>query len=92
MSQARHNGQDVPAKVVGRRVPPPPGIENVEALQKTMIWLREGKPFMPKGVWRFKSFEEADEWKMRMLTRKVDRELLIVEPSGCHGWRSHHKH
>ena len=68
---AHDNGQDVPAKVVGRRRPAKAGIENMAPLQETMMWLREGRASIPRGVWRFKSFEEADEWKMRMLTRKV---------------------
>jgi hypothetical protein len=29
---------------------------------------------VPKGVWRFKSFEEADKWTMEMLTRPWNRE------------------
>lgn len=27
-------------------------------------------PFVPKGVYRFSSHEEADEWLWEMLTRK----------------------
>jgi hypothetical protein len=28
------------------------------------------KPFLPKGVHRFRSFEESEEWTLRMLTRR----------------------
>lgn len=56
-------------KVVGRQ-----GTAKVDALtfdpmQQMVNVLRQGRPFIPKGVWRFKSFKEADEWTMKMLTR-----------------------
>jgi hypothetical protein len=38
-------------------------------MQRMANILRQGRPFIPKGVWRFKSFEEADQWTMKMLTR-----------------------
>ena len=56
-------------KVVGRRKDPSPTLENVRALQGLLRDLRGKNPFLPRGVYRFKSHQEADEWQMRMLTR-----------------------
>lgn len=57
-------------KVVGRRRPNPGGLKNAANFLQLVIELRKGKPFLPKGVYRFKSHEEKDEWTMKMLTRK----------------------
>jgi len=57
-------------KVVGRKGCVQAGLPRADAMQRLVGVLRKGKPFMPKGVFRFKSFEEADAWKLRMLTRR----------------------
>jgi hypothetical protein len=56
-------------KVVGRRGKPKVDVLTFDPMQRMVNVLRQGRPFMPKGVWRFKSFEEAEEWRMKMLTR-----------------------
>jgi hypothetical protein len=56
-------------RVVGRRKDPTPTLENVRALQQLLRELRGKHPFLPKGVYRFKSHQEADEWQMKMLSR-----------------------
>ena len=56
-------------RVVGPRGEPKPTLENVRALQGLLRDLRGKNPFLPKGVYRFKSHEEADAWQMKMLTR-----------------------
>ncbi len=57
-------------KVLGHRREPQPTCENMDAIQKLAVDLRgPGRLFVPKGVYRFKSHEEADEWLMKMLTR-----------------------
>jgi hypothetical protein len=56
-------------KVVGRRREPRPTRENIQAIQKLLLDLRGDQPFLPKGVYRFKTHEEADAWQMKMLTR-----------------------
>ena len=40
-------------------------------LQKSLARIREDAPFprFPKGVFKFRSFEEADAWMMRYLTK-----------------------
>lgn len=40
-------------------------------LQESLARIREDAPFprFPKGVFKFRSFEEADAWTMRYLTK-----------------------
>lgn len=57
-------------KVVGRRREPQPTLENMVAIQKLLLDLRGPRRlFLPKGVYRFKTHEEADAWLTKMLTR-----------------------
>ena len=63
----------LPMKVVGRRGKTKVDVLTFDPMQRMVNELRQGRPFMPKGVWRFKSFEEADEWTMKMLTRPRHR-------------------
>ena len=42
---------------------------DADRLMRTVITLRGSKPFMPKGVYRFRSFEEAQQWAVRMMAR-----------------------
>ena len=56
-------------KVVGRRGKTKVDVVLFDPMQRMANILRQGRPFIPKGVWRFKSFEEADQWTMKMLTR-----------------------
>lgn len=57
-------------KVVGRKSRVQTSLRRADAMQHLLTALRKGKPFMPKGVFRFRSFEEADAWKLKMLTRR----------------------
>lgn len=61
-------------KVVGRQGETKVDVITFDPMQRMVNVLRQGRPFMPKGVWRFKSFEEADQWTMKMLTRPRNRE------------------
>lgn len=56
-------------KVLGKRKEPQPTRENMAAIQKLLLDLRGRRLFLPKGVYRFKTHEEADAWEMKMLTR-----------------------
>jgi hypothetical protein len=53
-------------KIVGRRRVDQrdPG-----ALQRTLAALRRTDAMVPRGVYRFATFEEADEWMTRMIAR-----------------------
>jgi len=59
----------LPMKIVGRQGKPKADVVAIDGMQRAANVLRQGKPFMPKGVFRFKSYKEADEWKLKMLTR-----------------------
>ena len=59
----------MPMKVLGRKGSPKVDAVAVDAMQKLANALRQGRPLVPKGVWRFKSFEEADEWLLRMMAK-----------------------
>jgi hypothetical protein len=56
-------------RVVGRRKEPSGGLVAADNLLHLLRDLRGSRPFVPRGVYRFKSHEEADEWLMKMLTR-----------------------
>lgn len=45
-------------------------ISDVKILLKTIQHLR-GKELVPKGVFRFRSFEEADEWMTKMMVNTL---------------------
>ena len=60
-------------KVVGRRGQTKVDVVTFDPMQRMANVLRQGRPFVPKGVFRFKSFEEADQWMMNMLTRPRNR-------------------
>jgi hypothetical protein len=58
--------------IVGKRRPSKYGQGGVQAadnLLQLVRTLRKGRSLAPRGVYRFKSHEEADEWMMKMLTR-----------------------
>lgn len=58
----------LPMKVVGRRRWAT-GLVASAPLLKLALQLRGRRPFLPKGVHRFRSFEESEEWTLRMLAR-----------------------
>lgn len=60
---------DESMKVIGRRKPGKGGLDSAAGFLKLVISLRNGKPFIPRGVYRFHSHEEKDAWTLRMLTR-----------------------
>ena len=60
-------------KVIGRRKYSLKGkdsLKEVDKLQRLAMELRKGKPFYPGGIYRFKTFEEEDLWRIKILTRK----------------------
>ncbi len=57
-------------KVVGRRAMPSGLRVREQAKAEALAWRQAfPSPFLPKGVYRFRSHEEADEWLWKMLTR-----------------------
>ena len=59
---------ELPMKVVGRRRWAQ-GLAASAPLLRLVLDLRGGKPFLPRGVHRFRSFEESEAWTLRMLAR-----------------------
>jgi hypothetical protein len=57
------------SKVVGRRLPYSGGLAGLQGFFELCLRLRGNRPCLPRGVYRFKSHEEADAWTMKMLTR-----------------------
>ena len=59
----------VKTKTVGRRKQSSGGLMVTDNLLKLVIALRGNKPFYPRGVYKFKSFEEKEAWALKMKTR-----------------------
>ena len=59
-------------KVVSRRVPGARILDDVERLQRALNQLR-GHDLVPRGLYRFSSFEAADEWMMSQIARTAAR-------------------
>jgi hypothetical protein len=62
------DGDEDGVKVVGRRTTAR-GLVATAPLLRLAVDLRGSKPFLPRGVHRFRSFEESEEWTLRMLAR-----------------------
>jgi hypothetical protein len=58
-------------KLVGKRTAPADSFAAGMKLQETALQFHNslGLLLAPRGVYRYKTHEEADEWMMRMLTR-----------------------
>lgn len=63
-------GDELPMKIFGRKGKPKVNLETANGFLKLMRTLRGTRPFIPKGVFRFKTFEEADAWNLQMMTRR----------------------
>lgn len=57
-------------KRVGRRAVAG-GLRQANALLHLVLKLRSSRPFIPKGVHRFRSYEEAQQWSIRMQAGKA---------------------
>jgi hypothetical protein len=58
-------------KVIGRHRRYEKGFsEELNKFFQTVIEFRKDKTFIPKGVFRFKTFEEAEKWRHKMLRGK----------------------
>ena len=64
MRETKEQWDDLPpdAKAVGKRRPPQGGLEFGDGLQRLANEMGQGLVTWPKGVFRFKSHEEADAW------------------------------
>lgn len=64
------NCEEEIGKTVGRRKPMPIDDTDLDSKERKREWHRK-LPLrgVPKGVYRFKTHEEADEWMIKMLAR-----------------------
>ncbi len=62
-------------KSVGRRTAPADPLAFIPGQkEQARQWKKAfGSPHIPRGVFRFKSHEEADAWLMKMITRTTTR-------------------
>ena len=58
-------------KVVGRRKGFDTSPEAAEEWLRTINELRDNAGICPRGVYRFKTFEEADKWMTEMLAESI---------------------
>lgn len=66
------NLEEAPAKVVGRRRPPANtlALTDAQRAENAVAWQRAvGGLRIPRGVYRFRTHEEADAWLWERLTR-----------------------
>ncbi|MBI4429441.1 MAG: hypothetical protein HY562_10020 [Ignavibacteriales bacterium] len=60
-------------KIAGRRR----GLRATSKDANDFLWmivkLRGDKPFIPKGVYRFRSFEESQRWSIKMMARRKNQ-------------------
>jgi hypothetical protein len=64
---AGHHERNI--KILGRRRPASGGLAVTAPLLDLVVDLRRGRPFIPKGVHRFRTFEESAAWSLRMMAR-----------------------
>ena len=65
-------------KVVGKRsFACGSGVEANDGFFRLVSALRGNKPFIPRGVYRFKTFEESDAWQIRMMARTSNHDRRL---------------
>lgn len=65
------NLEETPGKTVGRRNPPADAFAAAMTLQNTLADLNRafGHRFIPRGVYRFRTHQEADAWMWEQLAK-----------------------
>jgi hypothetical protein len=70
MARPLINVEEQVGKVVGRRRPPTRLTVVRDRKAHAVAWKKAfDRPFVPRGVYRFQTHEEADEWMWKMITR-----------------------
>jgi hypothetical protein len=69
--QPEINVEEKIGRTVGKRIKPPTGLSlQVGATEDAIAWRQAfGGVRIPRGVFRFKSHQEADAWLWKMITR-----------------------
>lgn len=52
------------------------GLKNAEGFLELIVKLRGDKPFVKKGVYKFKTFEESQNWMLKQITRNSSQDRL----------------
>lgn len=68
-------------RVVGRRRTWPTSLEDAQRLLKTAWALRGTAGIAPRGLYRFRTFEEADVWMKRMIAQTYARQRSTTSPA-----------
>ena len=73
----------LPSKVVGRRREGASTLDAAQTLQQTFRDLRGGVGLAPPGLYRFPTFEEAQEWMSSQTSRRsvLIRTKMTIRPS-----------
>ena len=67
----RFIGEKQEMKTIGRGRKPKKGFtEELNQFFQLIVAFRKDNIFIPKGVFRFRSFEEAEKWRYRMMRGK----------------------
>jgi hypothetical protein len=67
---SRINIEEAPARVVGRRRAPAAAFSPADTRREARAWASAFRtPFVPRGVHRFSTHEEADAWMWAMISR-----------------------
>jgi hypothetical protein len=69
MTTATRQWAEGTIKVLGRRRPSRGGLLGAASFLEMVVRLRGDRPFLPKGVHRFRSFEESEAWSVTMMAR-----------------------
>lgn len=70
-------------KVVGRRDSADTPLPDAQILLTTAWALRGEAGLAPRGLFRFHSFEEADQWMNRMMARTFGRRPSTTSPGSA---------
>ncbi len=73
MPKSTPRGAAFTMKTVGLRQQDPASLEDARQLLKTAAELRPVDALVPRGVYRFSSFEEADRWMRRTIASTLAR-------------------
>ena len=77
------NGEEKIDRIVGRRTGKPDGLSTATSNKAESIawWKAFGGIRVPRGVHRFKTHEEADQWMTEMLARPVASKTVTAKNS-----------
>lgn len=69
-NQEKVGGNSWSVLTVGKRRPANGGLELAGDFLHLVCDLRGKRKFIPRGVYRFRTFEEAEKWSVKMMARR----------------------